>query len=237
MQPPAVDAHPLAHADEPVAVAVAVRPWPVVAHGQLERSREAAVAEERARIARELHDVVAHGVSVIAVQADAAEAALADDPERAAKPLEAIRGSAHDALAEMRRMVGVLGETHERGPQPGLAQLPALIERAEVPVTLQLEGEPVAVPASLDLTAYRIVQEALTNVRKHAGGAPTTVRIAWRPDALELSVRDHGPGPNGHGDGHGLVGMRERVRIHGGRLSTGPVGGGGFEVLAELPLP
>src|SRR3954454_19299667 len=202
-----------------------------------ERTRQMSVAEERARIARELHDVVAHGVSVIAVQADAAEAALAHEPERAARPLQTIRGSARDALAEMRRMVGVLGETHERGPQPGLAQLPELIEQAEVPVAFELEGEPVAVPASLDLTAYRIVQEALTNVRKHAGGAPTTVRIAWRPGTLELSVRDHGPGPNGHGDGHGLVGMRERVRIHGGRLKAGPVAGGGFEVLAELPLP
>jgi signal transduction histidine kinase len=202
-----------------------------------ERTRQMSVAEERARIARELHDVVAHGVSVIAVQADAAEAALAHDPERAARPLQTIRGSARDALAEMRRMVGVLGETHERGPQPGLAQLRELIEQAEVPVAFELEGEPVAVPASLDLTAYRIVQEALTNVRKHAGGAPTTVRIGWRPGTLELSVRDHGPGPNGHGDGHGLVGMRERVRIHGGRLKAGPVAGGGFEVLAELPLP
>jgi signal transduction histidine kinase len=202
-----------------------------------ERTRRMSVAEERARIARELHDVVAHGVSVIAVQADAAEAALEQDPRRAAPPLRAIRGSARDALAEMRRMVGVLGETHERGPQPGIAQLPALIDQADVAVTLDVEGEPAPVPASLDLTAYRIVQEALTNVRKHAGGAPTTVRIAWRPGMLELSVRDHGPGPNGHGAGHGLVGMQERVRVHRGRLHTGPAAGGGFEVLAELPLP
>jgi signal transduction histidine kinase len=210
-----------------------------VAVGRLVRRERAhthqtAVSEERARIARELHDVVAHGVSVIAVQADAAEAALEKDPARAARPLQSIRGSAHDALAEMRRMVGVLGETHERGPQPGLAQLPALIDQAGA--TLQVEGEPVAVPASLDLAAYRIVQEALTNVRKHAGGAPTTVRITWRSDALALHVRDSGPGPNGHGEGHGLVGMRERVRIHGGRLRTGPAAGGGFEVYAELPL-
>jgi signal transduction histidine kinase len=199
-----------------------------------ERTHQAAVSEERARIARELHDVVAHGVSVIAVQADAAEAALEYDPARAATPLRSIRGSAHDALAEMRRMVGVLGETHERGPQPGLAQLPALIQ--ESGATLEVTGEPSAVPASLDLAAYRIVQEALTNVRKHAGSAPTTVRITWHDAMLELDVRDHGPGPNGHGEGHGLVGMRERVRIHGGRLRTGPAAGGGFEVHAELPL-
>jgi signal transduction histidine kinase len=199
-----------------------------------ERTRQMSVAEERARIARELHDVVAHGVSVIAVQADAAEAALEHDPTRAATPLRSIRGSAHDALAEMRRMVGVLGETHERGPQPGLAQLPGLIGGN---VALEVVGEPKPVPASLDLTAYRIVQEALTNVRKHAGGAPTTVSLTWTAASLQVAVRDAGPGPNGHGDGHGLVGMRERVRIHGGRLRTGPAAGGGFEVLAELPLP
>jgi signal transduction histidine kinase len=198
-----------------------------------ERTRQMSVAEERARIARELHDVVAHGVSVIAVQADAAEAALEHDPARAATPLRSIRGSAQDALAEMRRMVGVLGETHERGPQPGLAQLDELIGDH---VTLEIVGDPVPVPASLDLTAYRIVQEALTNVRKHAGSAPTAVRLEWRPSELAIAVRDHGPGPNGHGDGHGLVGMRERVRIHGGRLRAGPATGGGFEVLAELPL-
>jgi signal transduction histidine kinase len=210
----------------PVAVGRFVR-W------ERERTRQMSVAEERARIARELHDVVAHGVSVIAVQADAAEAALELDPARAATPLRSIRGSAHDALAEMRRMVGVLGETKERGPQPGLAQLPGLIEGN---ATLEVEGEPVPVPASLDLTAYRIVQEALTNVRKHAGSAPATVRLTWGGDALRIVVRDRGPGPNGHGDGHGLVGMRERVRIHGGRLHTGPAAGGGFEVIAELPL-
>jgi len=198
-----------------------------------ERTRQMSVAEERARIARELHDVVAHGVSVIAVQADAAEAALEHDPARAATPLRSIRGSAHDALAEMRRMVGVLGETHERGPQPGLAQLPGLIEGN---ITFEQHCDPVPVPASLDLTAYRIVQEALTNVRKHAGSAPVTVRLTWRPDQLEVAIRDHGPGPNGHGDGHGLVGMRERVRIHGGRLHTGAAAGGGFEVIAHLPL-
>ena len=213
-----------------------------VAVGRLVRrerahARETAVSEERARIARELHDVVAHGVSVIAVQADAAEAALEHDPARAASPLRTIRGSAHDALAEMRRMVGVLGESRERGPQPGLAELPALIEHTGGNVTLAIDGEPRRVPASLDLTAYRIVQEALTNVRKHAGNAPATVRVHWRPDALELAVRDHGPGPGGGSDGHGLVGMRERVRIHGGRLRAGPAAGGGFEVHAELPLP
>jgi signal transduction histidine kinase len=203
-----------------------------------------AVAEERARIARELHDVVAHGVSVIAVQADAAEAALEQDPSRASAPLETIRGSAHEALSEMRRMLGVLREDDEgseHGPQPGLAQLPTLLEHARaagVPVEVVTSGEPRPLTASLDLTAYRILQEALTNVRRHAPGAPTTVGVGWTPAALLLEVRDRGPGPNGvAGGGHGLVGMHERVRIHGGRLHTGAAPEGGFEVVAELPLP
>jgi signal transduction histidine kinase len=208
-----------------------------------ERTERAAIAEERARIARELHDVVAHGVSVIAVQADAAEAALAYEPARAGPPLRTIRDSAQDALGEMRRMLGVLradDEGSERAPQPGLRELPELLDHARaggLPVEVELDGDPRPLPTSLDLTAYRIVQEALTNVRKHAPGAPTTVRVAWRAGALELQVRDSGPGPDGHEDGHGLVGMRERVRIHGGRLRTGSAAGGGFEVLAELPLP
>ena len=207
-------------------------------------ARRMAVAEERARIARELHDVVAHGVSVIAVQADAAEAALEHDPARAGAPLRTIRGSAHDALGEMRRMLGVLragDEGSEHSPQPGLAQLPALVEHAQaagVPVALEVEGEPRPLPASLDLTAYRIVQEALTNVRKHAPGAPTTVRVGWAVGELRLAIRDQGPGANGADPGgHGLVGMQERVRIHGGRLRTGSGPDGGFEVFVALPLP
>ena len=214
--------------------------------GRRERAtaQRIAVAEERARIARELHDVVAHGVSVIAVQADATEAALEHDPARAAEPLRTIRGSAHDALGEMRRMLGVLREGDEgsdHGPQPGLARLPELLEHARaggVNVDVEVKGEPRALPASLDLTAYRIVQEALTNVLKHAPGAPATVRLDWSPSLLELAVRDAGPGPNGvPSSGHGLVGMAERVRIHGGRLHTGATAGGGFEVIVQLPLP
>jgi len=213
----------------------------------LERERErgarVAVAEERARIARELHDIVAHGVSVIAIQSDAAQAALDSDPELARPPLQAIRGSAHDALTEMRRLLGVL-RTDDDGsgtaPQPGLGQLPDLVERAGVPVTVELVGEPRALPAGVDVSAYRIVQEALTNVHKHAGAVPTVVRIEWSADDLSLTVRDEGPGTaNGHGpaegEGHGLVGMRERVRLLGGELHTGPAAGGGFEVRAVFP--
>jgi signal transduction histidine kinase len=209
-----------------------------------ETAQRVAVAEERARIARELHDVVAHGVSVIAVQADAAEAALEHDPARAGAPLRTIRGSAHEALGEMRRMLGVLragDEGSEHGPQPGLAQLPALVEHARaagVAIELQVNGEPRPLSASLDLTAYRILQEALTNVLRHASGAPTTISVGWTPAALLLEIRDAGPGPNGvAGGGHGLVGMQERVRIHGGRLHTGAAAAGGFEVVVELPLP
>jgi signal transduction histidine kinase len=218
--------------------------------GHLERERErgarAAVAEERARIARELHDVVAHGVSVIAIQSDAAEAALDRDPALAQAPLRTIRGSATEALAEMRRLLDVLREDDAGGelaPQPGLGRLPELVERARaagVDVTLEVSGTPQALPPSVDLSAYRIVQEALTNVRKHAGGAPTTVALAWRRDALEVEVRDAGPGPRdggvGEGGGHGLIGMRERVRLHGGELRTGAAPGGGFAVSARLPL-
>jgi signal transduction histidine kinase len=209
-----------------------------------ERSAHAAVAEERARIARELHDVVAHGVSVIAIQSDAAEAALDRDPALARAPLRTIRGSATEALEEMRRLLGVLRDDSDDldlAPQPGLALLPELIERAREagPVTLEVEGAPRPLPASVDLSAYRIVQEALTNVRKHAGGAAATVRLRWRPAALEIAVRDEGAGAPpvpANGSGHGLVGMRERVRLHRGELRAGPVPGGGFEVAAVLQL-
>jgi signal transduction histidine kinase len=216
-------------------------------HLEVERERSAhtAVAEERARIARELHDVVAHGVSVIAIQADAAEAALDRDPDLARAPLQAIHSSAGEALADMRRLLGVLREDedgNELAPQPGLAQLDALIDRARgagVPISLIQSGEPRELPASLDLSAYRILQEALTNVRKHARGAAATIALDWAPDALELRISDRGPGANGSapGDGHGLVGMRERVKVHGGELRTGSAPQGGFEVHARLPLP
>jgi signal transduction histidine kinase len=216
-----------------------------------ERGMRAAVAEERARIARELHDVVAHSLSVIAIQSDAAEAALTCAPDLAREPLRTIRATSTEAMSEMRRLLGVLradGAAADLDPQPGLVQLPALVERVSasgVPVTVEVLGEPRAMPASVDLSAYRIVQEALTNVGKHAAGAAADVRLTWLPDALSLEVRDHGPGPApSYGDGvfkeegccHGLVGMRERVRMLGGQLRTGAASGGGFAVEAVLPL-
>jgi signal transduction histidine kinase len=218
-----------------------------------ERSARAAVHDERARIARELHDVVAHGLSVIAIQADGAEAALDRDPELARRPLKTIRGEAREALTEMRQLLGMLRSDDEApagdgnaelAPQPGLGQLPALLDRARAAghaVDLEVHGDPRPLNASLDLSAYRILQEALTNVRKHSPRAPATITLDWRDEALALAVRDRGAGAarggeaNGHG--HGLVGMRERVRLHGGHLHTGPAADGpGFEVRAELPL-
>jgi signal transduction histidine kinase len=199
-----------------------------------------AVVEERERIARELHDVVAHGISVIAIQADAAEAALDRDPELARTPLRTIRASAKESLAEMRRLLGVLREGDEgadHAPQPSLDRLPELVAHAGVAATLEVEGTPRPLPASLDLSAYRIVQEALTNVRKHAGGAPAAVRVTWAERELALEVRDRGRGGHVNGSGgHGIVGMRERVRVHGGELAAGPAEGGGFAVRARLPL-
>jgi signal transduction histidine kinase len=214
---------------------------------QLEREREerarAAVAEERTRIARDLHDEVAHSVSVIAVQADAAEGALERDPELARQPLGAIKETARGALAEMRRLLGILRQDEDEArlaPQPGLEQLGALAEqarRAGLPVELSVEGEKRALPPGLDLSAYRIVQEGLTNVLKHAGPARARVLIRYGADALELAVEDDGMGTgNGGGGGHGLVGARERAALYGGELEAGPRAGGGYSLRARLPL-
>ena len=143
----------------------------------------------------------------------------------------------------MRRLLGILRSDDDASgtaPQPGLGQLDQLVERAGVPVTLEIDGEPRPLAAGVDISAYRIVQEALTNVHKHAAAAPTTIRVTWGDEQLELSIRDHGPGPapasgSGPGEGHGLVGMRERVQLLGGELHTGAAPGGGFEVRAVLP--
>jgi len=206
--------------------------------GELAR---AAVSSERARIARELHDIVAHSISVISVQTGAAEQYVERDPARAREHLEAVRSSARDALTEMRRLTGVLREdeaTYE--PQPGLERMPDLVEQARgagLDVELIEEGERRAVPPGVDLAAYRIVQEALTNARKHAGRVRATVRIRYLPDDVEVEVENAaGSGGTGDGSGHGLVGMRERVRVYGGTIEAGPEDGGRFRVRARLPL-
>ena len=213
----------------------------------LEREREEraqqAVGEERARIARELHDVIAHGVSVIVVQAQAGPHLLGD-PERVVGVFHSIESSGRDALAELRRVLGILRAGDQQlaiGPQPGLASLLSLVEQVRasgLPVTVRIEGEPVRLPAGIDLAAYRIVQEALTNIVKHAGDTTAEVVVRYRERVLELDVVDDGHGAVGtvNGSGHGLIGMRERVALYGGTLEAGQNNGSGYAVRARLPL-
>jgi signal transduction histidine kinase len=212
---------------------------------QLEREREerarTAVAEERTRIARELHDEVAHAMSVIAVQADAAEGALAHDPALVERPLVAIRQTARAALADMRRVLGALGgdEQAELAPEPGLARAAALVEQARsdgLDVELRVEGEPVPLPPALDLAAYRVLQEGLTNVRKHAAARRVEVVVRYGVESVGVEVRDDGDGSGaGGGSGRGLAGIRERVALLGGEFVAGPRGRG-FALRVTLPL-
>ncbi|HSL11929.1 MAG TPA: histidine kinase [Actinomycetota bacterium] len=201
-----------------------------------------AVAAERAAIARELHDVVAHHMSVMVVQAGAARTVVGADPEAAADALRQIEASGRTGLAEMRRLLEILkadGAAGKRAPQPGLARLDELLagmRATGLPVEAVVEGEPRPLPPGVDLSAYRIVQEALTNSLRHAGGASARVLLRYAPDALEIEVVDDGRGPVDHdGGGHGLIGMRERVQLFGGELTAGAAPGGGFAVRARLP--
>jgi signal transduction histidine kinase len=213
---------------------------------QLERERgqlaQLAVASERARLARELHDVVTHSVSVVVIQAQGARRSLDGDHPEVAGALEAIESAGRSALTEMRGMLGVLRdqEPAARAYQPGLADVPSLLAQvrsAGLPVTLSASGTARELDPDLDLDAYRIVQEALTNTLKYAAGAKATVDIAWTPHAVELSVRDSGGDRlHGEGEGRGLAGMRERVHTHGGDLRTEPAPGGGFEVWCRMPV-
>jgi signal transduction histidine kinase len=214
---------------------------------RLEREREerarAAVAEERGRIARELHDVIAHSMSVIVVQAGAAEQILENDSARAREALRSIRRAGNDALEEMRRLLGILRHDDEEltlAPQPSIARLDELLGQARaggLPVELVVDGQPRRLAPGVELAAYRIVQEALTNSRKHAGAASAQVIVRYAPDALELDVVDNGrPSQTGEGAGHGLVGMRERAALYGGVLEAGARPEGGFAVHARLPL-
>lgn len=213
----------------------------------------AARAEERSRIARELHDVVAHHVSVMTVQAAAARRVLAADPDLAREALSAIEHTGRLAMTEMRNIVGVLrtDARAELGPQPGVRDLPSLVEQmreAGLPTSLRVEGEPMPLPAGVDLAAYRLVQEGLTNSLRHAGaGVKAVVTVRHDPGELDVEVRDDGNGGDPKGgsgkdrdmslpSGHGLVGIRERVALYGGILSIGPLPGGGFEVRARFPL-
>jgi signal transduction histidine kinase len=216
-------------------------------------SGERALLEERQRIARELHDVVAHHMSVIAIQAEAAPYKTADPPPELVESFGEIRASALAGLAELRRVLGVLRTGgQDTAPQPGLAELDAVLDSARsggVSVTVTGSGNPVPLPEGVDLSAYRIVQEALSNAMRHAPGSHVQVHVAYRPDGLVLDVRNDAvpqassavpvlvaSGARAAGGGHGLVGMRERTTMLGGSLEAGPTADGGFRVTAVLPV-
>jgi signal transduction histidine kinase len=212
-----------------------------------ERERDAAariaVAEERARIARELHDVVAHAVSVMVLQVGAVRHKLPDAQAEDRDALGDVERAGRTALAEMRQLLAAMrrdGDEAELVPQPGLDGLDALlkeIERAGLPVELHLAGDAVALPRGIDLSAYRIIQEGLTNALKHAHAPDVDVTVRYRPDGLEIEVRDNGQGASANdGLGHGLVGIRERVKIYGGEMTAGSENGDGFVLRARLPL-
>jgi len=207
-----------------------------------ERAREA-VAEERARLARELHDVVGHSVSVMTVQASAVRRLLLPEQEKEREALEVVEQTGRQALAEMRRLVGVLRRPEEApalAPQPSLEHLDKLVAHVResgLPVELIVEGEAVPLPAGLDLTAYRLVQEGLTNALKHARADEAQVIVRYGDGEIEVEVADNGTGGgDGAGGGHGLVGMRERVAVYGGELEASPRPEGGFRLRAILPV-
>ncbi len=218
---------------------------------RLEREREdkadRAVIEERARIARELHDVIAHNVSVMVVQAAAGEDVFDEDPDKARESLAAVASTGRAALTELRRLLGVIRAEDDRGdpayaPQPGIERIDELVGQVRetgLPVELSVLGEARPLPEGVGLCAYRIVQEALTNTLKHADASASQVHLRYVADALELQVLDDGHGAttlNGEAGGQGLIGMRERVALFGGELTAGPRSGRGYEVRARLPL-
>ncbi len=197
-----------------------------------------AVSDERARIARELHDIVAHSMSVVVVQAGAAEKAL-DDPEYVRKALGSIRTTGTSALAEMRRVVALIreeGETDGLHPQPDLADLEKLVAEMDIPTTLRIEGQEQQLSAGVALSTFRIVQEALTNVRRHAQAGSVAVTLRYLPDSLEIEVADDGVGAVVASGGNGLIGMRERAQMYGGTVATQTAPGQGFHVHAVLPM-
>ena len=214
---------------------------------QAERERESAarvaVAEERARIARELHDIVAHAVSVMVLQVGAVRHKLPDSSAEVRDALRGVERAGRTALAEMRRLLAAMrreGDEAELVPQPGLDGLDSLLDeigRAGLPVELHVDGTPFSLPRGVDLSAYRIVQEGLTNALKHAHASDADVTVRYRPDELEIEVRDNGHGSaSTDGLGHGLIGVRERVKIYGGKMSAGTASNGGFVLNTRLPL-
>jgi signal transduction histidine kinase len=215
------------------------------AHAEREREAGAriAVAEERARVARELHDIVAHAVSVMVLQVGAVRHNLPEGLAEDRNALRSVEQAGRTALAEMRRLLAAMrndGEEAELAPQPGLDRLDSLVAeigRAGLSVQLHVDGNPFPLPRAVDLSAYRIVQEGLTNALKHAHASKADVTVHYSPDELELQVRDNGEGGSiGDGLGHGLVGIRERVKIYGGEMSAGTPTGGGFLLSTRLPV-
>ncbi len=213
-----------------------------VAERERDVAAREAIVEERARIARELHDVIAHHVSMIVLQAGAERRVLGDTNASTRDVLETVEQSGRSALTEMRRLLGMLrGDANDPlTPQPGLDDVPTLIgqlREAGLPIELRVEGERRELPLGIDLSAYRIVQEALTNALKHAGDAHATVHVGYGPDSLELEIADNGAGGStrGSGGGQGLIGMRERVALYGGSIEAGQRPIGGFAVRVLLP--
>ncbi|MEU6373117.1 histidine kinase [Streptomyces sp. NPDC046909] len=213
---------------------------------RLERERAAdtarATAQERARIARDMHDILAHAVSLMVVQAEAGPVVVRSDPARAEAAFDAIAAAGRDAMGQLRRILGVLKEEQRNGtsPQPGLAALPALLrgvgESTGLRVELRTTGEPGPLPPDTDIAAYRVIQEALTNTVKHAYAASATVELDWTEEALTLTVTDDGRGPAAPGGGHGLIGIRERAAACGGDARAGRGPDGGFRVVVRLPV-
>ena len=213
---------------------------------EAEREQEAAriAQQERTRIARELHDIVSHSISVVTIQTQAVRRRLGPDHAREAEDLAAVEATAREALAEMRRLFGVLrtdGESASLAPQPGLSELGRLVEQTstgDMRTTLHVEGDPVELSPGLDLAAYRIAQEGLTNALRHSGARHATVTLRWSPTRLEVEVEDDGRGlrDGAANGGHGLVGIRERVALYGGTVTLGPGPAGGTRMSATLPL-
>jgi signal transduction histidine kinase len=216
---------------------------------RLERERAAdtarALAQERARIARDMHDILAHAVSLMVVQAEAGPVVVRSDPERAEAAFDAIAAAGRDAMAQLRRILGVLKEERRAGssgrePQPGVAALPGLLRQVAESTGLRVElgtsGEPRPLPPDTEIAVYRVVQEALTNTVKHAYASSATIELDWTEDELTLTVTDDGRGPAGTAGGHGLIGLRERAVACGGSAKTGRGPDGGFRVVVRLPV-
>ncbi|HEX2240679.1 MAG TPA: sensor histidine kinase, partial [Actinomycetota bacterium] len=210
---------------------------------QQEARTQAAIAQERARLARELHDVIAHNVSVMVVQAGAAQQVFAQSPDQAIESLENIQRTGRATVTELRRLLGILrvGDAEsETAPQPGLRELGALVHQVRgtgLPVELEIDGSDRPLPASIELSAYRIVQEGLTNALKHANASAVDVRITYGDSQLSIEIVDDGRGLTRNGaEGHGLIGIRERVAMYNGKMEVGSRAEGGFRLRAVIPL-